>query len=183
MLRRYFARMKTKSIRPARKPFSKIVWSSIGAFVGIYIISLFSTSFSSSDGFFLLGSFGASAVLVYGAPEVAFSQPRNLLGGHIISAFVSVFLVKVFSSYVGVEMLCALSVAVSVLFMHITLTMHPPGGATALIYVIGSSKIQSLGWLYPLSPIGVGALMLLLVALAVNNLSSNTSRHYPLYWY
>lgn len=175
--------MKPKALRPARKPIHKIIWSSIGAFFGIYIISIFSTTISTHDGFFLLGSFGASAVLIYGAPEVAFSQPRNLIGGHFLSAVVSVFIVKNLGAYLDFAFLCALSVSISVLVMHFTLTMHPPGGATALIYVIGSHKIQDLGWLYPLTPIALGAFILLMVALLINNLSSSHQRHYPVYWY
>ncbi len=182
-LKRYFARMRSKEIRPARKPVSKILWSALGAFVSIYILSRFSQYFSPQDGFFLLGSFGASAVLVYGAPDVAFSQPRNLLGGHILSALISVVLVKFLEGTIEVEALCALSVSLSVLVMHFTLTMHPPGGATALIYVIGSEEIRSLGWLYPITPIATGAVIMLLVALVINNLSNNSKRHYPLYWY
>ncbi len=182
-LRRYFQRMRSKNIRPARKPISKILWSAVGAFVGIYMMSIFSNSFSTEDSFFLLGSFGASAVLIYGAPEVPFSQPRNLIGGHVFSAIVSVFLVKSFGNLLSLELLCALSVALSVLVMHLTITMHPPGGATALIYVIGSEKIQSLGWIYPLSPIALGVIMMLIVALIINNMSGNSKRHYPTYWY
>jgi CBS domain-containing membrane protein len=59
--------------------------------------------------------------------------------------------------------------------------MHPPGGATALIYVMGND-LNTLGWLYPITPIGIGAFLMLIVALIVNNLSSNTKRHYPIYW-
>jgi CBS domain-containing membrane protein len=80
-------------------------------------------------------------------------------------------------------MLCALSVAISVTVMHFTLTMHPPGGATALIYIIGTKEIQSLGWMYPLTPIALGVIMMLIIALVVNNISSNSKRHYPIYWY
>jgi CBS-domain-containing membrane protein len=65
--------------------------------------------------------------------------------------------------------------------MHITRTLHPPGGATALIAVIGGEKIQSLGYLYALVPTATGAMIMLLVALLVNNMSN--SRHYPEYWF
>lgn len=181
-LRNYFARMRSKDIRPSRKPLNKIMWSVIGSFVGIYVMSIFSNFFSVKDSFFLLGSFGASAVLIYGAPEVHFSQPRNLIGGHVLSAFISVFLVKVLGGFLNLELLCALSVALSVLVMHLTLTMHPPGGATALLFVIGSEHIQALGWLYPFTPIALGTLIMLSIALFVNNMSNNTKRHYPLYW-
>ena len=37
----------------------------------------------------LLGSFGASCVLVFGFPDLPFSQPRNLVGGHVLSSLVA----------------------------------------------------------------------------------------------
>jgi CBS-domain-containing membrane protein len=64
--------------------------------------------------------------------------------------------------------------------MHATKTLHPPGGATALIAVIGSQKIHDLGYLYAVIPVGTGALLMLVVALLVNNLSAN--RKYPEFW-
>lgn len=183
MLSSYFARMKPKSKSPSRKPLSKILWSGLGAFLGIYMISIFGRYFAIEESFFLLGSFGASAVLLYGAPQAEFSQPRNLIGGHVISALVAVFLVEVCGKWLSLELVCALSVSLSIVTMHFSKTMHPPGGATALIYAIGSEQISALKWLYPFTPIGAGALIMLLVALCVNNLSSNTKRHYPTYWW
>ena len=183
MIKSYMQRMKTKSQPPSRKPLSKILWSGLGAFVGIYLVAVFGHYFAIEESFFLLGSFGASAVLIYGAPQADFSQPRNILGGHILSACVAVLLLKAFSSIFSTELLCALSVSSSIIVMHFSRTMHPPGGATALIYVMGGEQIHRLGWLYPLTPIGLGALIMLLVALFINNLSSNSKRHYPTYWF
>ncbi|MCF8029730.1 MAG: HPP family protein, partial [Desulfohalobiaceae bacterium] len=61
-----------------------------------------------------------------------------------------------------------------------TKTLHPPGGATALIAVIGSGSIHNLGYLYALIPAGTGALIMLVVALLVNNIPK--SRYYPEFW-
>ena len=58
---------------------------------------------------------------------------------------------------------------------------YPPGGATALIAVIGSSRIHALGFWYALVPAGLGAVLMLVIALLVNNLSSN--RRYPEFWF
>ena len=44
----------------------------------------------------IIASFGASAVLVFGAIEVPLAQPRNLIGGHFVSALVGVCLTKLF---------------------------------------------------------------------------------------
>ena len=57
----------------------------------------------------------------------------------------------------------------------------PPGGATALIAVIGSERVHQLGFLYVLSPVALGALIMLVVALIVNNLIS--FRRYPVFWW
>lgn len=65
--------------------------------------------------------------------------------------------------------------------MLATKTLHPPGGATALIAVIGGKAIYSLGYLYAFIPAGLGAIVLLIIALLVNNLSEN--RKYPEYWF
>jgi CBS-domain-containing membrane protein len=67
--------------------------------------------------------------------------------------------------------------------MQITKTLHPPGGATALIANIGSEKITSLGYMYVISPVLTGVLLLLLVALLVNNRAAH--RKYPINknWY
>jgi CBS-domain-containing membrane protein len=61
--------------------------------------------------------------------------------------------------------------------MQITKTLHPPGGATALIAVIGSEKVKALGFLYALSPVFTGSVILLVVALVFNNLTPY--RKYP----
>ena len=128
----------------------------------------------------MVGSFGASAVLIYGAPQADFSQPRNLLGGHIISATIGVSIYKLLPFDIALS--GALAVSLSVVAMHVTRTRHPPGGATALIAVIGSSEVHSTGYLFVLTPIGTGAFAMLIVALIVNNLSRDPTRHYPKYW-
>ncbi|MFO7760250.1 MAG: HPP family protein [Desulfobia sp.] len=53
-------------------------------------------------------------------------------------------------------------------------------GATALIAVIGSAKIHALGFWYVLVPAGLGAALMLAVALLVNNIAP--CRRYPEFW-
>lgn len=71
----------------------------------------------------------------------------------------------------------AFAVSTSILVMQLTLTLHPPGGATALIAVIGSEQIHELGFFYVLIPVTSGAFILLIIAMIVNNIPSN--RAYP----
>jgi CBS-domain-containing membrane protein len=178
----YLSRMKSTGVCPARKPITKIVWSWIGAFLGIYLVSLMGRllALTSLESLFLVGSFGATAVLIYGAPMAEFSQPRNLVGGHLFSAIVGV---TVFMIMGDTNILAGpVAVSLSIVVMHFTRTLHPPGGATALIAVIGGDKVHALGYLYVLCPVLLGATLMLLVALIVNNMSTNPKRHYPVYW-
>ncbi|TXK52854.1 HPP family protein [Pontibacter qinzhouensis] len=156
------------------------IWTFIGSLLGIGIIGFVQTqnSFvSSSDQLFLIGSFGASAVLVYGATNSPLAQPRNLIGGHLLSAIVGVSVYKIFNNPDLIWLSAALSVSVSIVLMQITKTLHPPGGATALIANIGSEKIKALGFYYVLHPVLFGVLVLFVVAILVNNIPKN--RNYP----
>lgn len=151
-------------------------WSFLGSFVGIGVLAYIqSIHFSGNDAVYLIGSFGASSVLVYGIIQSPFSQPRNLVGGHIISAFIGVTVHKIAPDIIWIA--APLAVSLAIISMQITKTLHPPGGATALIAVIGSDKIKDLGYMYVFSPVLIGVLILLLTALIFNNMTS--SRSYP----
>lgn len=151
-------------------------WSFIGSFVGIGLIAYSqSQQFSQQDIVYLIGSFGASSVLVYGIIESPFSQPRNLIGGHLISAFIGVTVHYLFPDTIYIA--APLAVSLSIVLMQITKTLHPPGGATALIAIIGTQKIKDLGYWYVLSPVLTGVLILFFTALIFNNMTP--SRKYP----
>jgi len=151
-------------------------WSFIGSFIGIGGIAFtHSYWFPVNDNLFLIGSFGASSVLVYGVIQSPLSQPRNLVGGHVISALIGVTVAYILPDILWIA--APLAVSQSIVMMQITKTLHPPGGATALIAVIGSEKVKSLGFWYVLSPVLTGCLILLIVALLFNNITSK--RQYP----
>jgi len=151
-------------------------WSFVGAFVGIFIIAFIqSLHLPILENVFLIGSFGASSVLVYGAIQSPLAQPRNLVGGHVVSALVGVTVAYLLPPIIWLT--APLAVASSIVFMQMTRTLHPPGGATALIAVTGGTKVASMGYWYVFSPVLSGALILLLTALVFNNIT--TKRHYP----
>lgn len=180
MFREYFGKMggSTRG-RPPRVSNEEIVWSWIGAFLGIAAVAWVSNEFFEGyDSILMIGSFGASAVLVYGAVRSPLAQPRNLVGGHILSAIVGVLCWKLLGQHLWLAE--SMAVATSIAAMHATRTLHPPGGATALIAVIGSPDIHQMGFLYVLIPATIGPLILLLVALLVNNIPK--SRRYPEVW-
>jgi CBS-domain-containing membrane protein len=182
---RYFSKWRgTTRGSPPRVSSAEVLWSWVGAFVGIALVTWLNTRwFSGTDAGLLIGSLGASAVLVYGAARSPLAQPRNLVGGHVLSALVGVGCWQLLGHWPGVAELLApgLAVASAIALMHLTRTLHPPGGATALIAVIGSEDIHAAGLWYVLIPAGLGPALLLGVALVVNNLPA--TRRYPETWW
>jgi len=171
--------MKGSTKSPPRVSLSEIGWSWIGAFLGISAVAFMNYNLlAQTDLIMIIGSFGASAVLIYGAIKSPLAQPRNLIGGHIISAVIGVAFYRLLGGHMWLA--SSMSVATAIAVMHATKTLHPPGGATALIAVIGSHKVHALGYLYAVIPAGFGALIMLIVALLVNNIPK--TRKYPEFW-
>jgi CBS-domain-containing membrane protein len=180
MLREYVNKMKGTTKSPPAVGVFEIIWSWIGSFLGITPVAVINYHFfAGTDLVMIIGSFGASAVLIYGAIRSPLAQPRNLLGGHVFSALIGVAAYNLLSNHLWLA--AAIAVATAIAVMHATKTLHPPGGATALIAVIGSQKIHDLGYLYALMPAGIGAAIMLMVALLVNNIPK--ARRYPEFWF
>jgi CBS-domain-containing membrane protein len=175
----YFQKMKGFSNSPPAPGIQEIAWSWLGAFLGIAAVSVIHYNLlAQTDLIMVIGSFGASAVLIYGAVRSPLAQPRNLLGGHVLSAVIGVFCYQTFQGEMWLA--ASLAVATAIGVMHATKTLHPPGGATALIAVLGGEKVHELGYFYVLVPVASGALLMLLVALLINNIPQ--TRRYPEFW-
>jgi len=175
----YFEKMKGNGRSAPRIPQIEIFWSWLGSFLGIAAVAALHWHWAApQDLVMIIGSFGASAVLIYGAIDAPLAQPRNLIGGHFLSALVGVACFQFFAF--EPVLAAALSVSLAIALMQATKTLHPPGGATALIAVIGSDNIHQLGYFYAIVPALSGAVVMLIVALAVNNLAP--TRRYPKYW-
>jgi CBS-domain-containing membrane protein len=179
-LRAYLKKMRgTTRGSPPRVSNQEVVWSWIGAFLGIGLVGWINQFyFTGTDLTFTIGSMGSSAVLVYGAVRSPLAQPRNLIGGHIIAAVIGVVSWQLLWSVPWLA--GAVAVATAIALMHLTKTLHPPAGATALIAVIGSDEIHEMGYLFVVIPSTLGPLVLLAVGLIVNNIPK--TRRYPEFW-
>jgi CBS-domain-containing membrane protein len=175
-----FSKMKGSTKSPPRVSGHEIALSWTGAFLGIGLVAfLDELLLDRADVLLLVASFGASAALLYGAPRSPLAQPRNFIGGHVLSALVGVACFKLFQ---GTPWLAAaMAAATAVAVMHWAKALHPPGGATALVAVVGGDKIHSLGFLYVLTPVAAGALIMLVTALVFNN--AVKTRRYPEFWW
>lgn len=181
---RYFRRMRGTpgaSVHPKPSPLT-VLTAFLGCFVGIYVIALPEVvDLPISTKFFLIGSFGASAALLFGAPRAPLAQPRSLIFGQLIAAVCGVTAFKLVGGDVGLA--AGLAVGSATAIMLLTGSLHPPAGATALIAVLGPAKVHALGYEYVLSPVLIGVMTLLVAALLINNLSPDENRHYPLSWW
>lgn len=176
----YFYKMRGHNPATYDFSFTETLWSFGGAFIAMLALAYVNIEvWGREEQGLLLGSFGASAMLVFGAPHAPFAQPRNVVGGHVISALVGVFIQLHCND--NPWLASALAVAVAVSAMHVTATLHPPGGATALIAVIGSPELKDFGYSYALYPVGVSMAVMVLVGVLYNNLSGR--RRYPVYWW
>ena len=92
---------------------------------------------------------------------------RPLILGQLIAALTGVTAYKLLGSHIGLA--ASVAVATTIVFMQLTSVVHPPAGATALIAVLGPAQVHHLGYQFVLSPVLVGALILLVVAVIVNN--------------
>lgn len=149
-----------------------------GGFVSIALLILFCRATLHLQGAsMLIASMGASAVLLFGVPHGALSQPWPVIAGHALSALVGVLCAKTIPD---VTLAGACAVGVSIGLMHVFRCIHPPGGATALTAVIGGASVRELGFSFIWSPVLINALTLVLVAVAFNALFR--WRRYPAYW-
>ena len=158
-------------LRGLRPPMSLryAVWSFLSATFGILAICEITTLVGHP---LLIGSFGASAVLLFGATDSPLAQPRNLIGGHLVSAGVAVIVVAIFGS---TPLTMAVGVGLAIFQMNMTHTTHPPGGATALIGIQGAAGPWFILW-----PVLPGVLILLAAAILTNNVVYH--RSYPKHW-
>lgn len=154
----------------------EIITSSVGSFVAIYLIYWFSSLvLRGYDLPLMVASMGAAGVLLYAAPRSTMSQPWPLFVGHLISAVVGVSCAKFIPD---LALSSAVAVSGAILAMHLTRSLHPPGGAAALVAVIGGESIQTLGYLYVLVPVGLNVLIMFVAAMLINNAMPGSS--YPL---
>ena len=153
--------------------------SAIGGFVGIFFILLTSWKVlgDREAALLIVGSMGASAVLVFGVPHGPLSQPWAVFGGHAVSAVVGVACAKaVPQPFVA----AALAVGTAIGAMHYLRCIHPPGGATAISAVIGGPAVHALGYDFLLTPVLLNVSIILATAIAVN--AFFPWRRYPAGW-
>lgn len=165
----YFSKMKGSGKSPLKVLPKNAAIGFIGGFIAIAILA-FLTDFTAEV--WIIAPFGASCVLAFGIWDSPLSQPRNIIGGHLISTFVGLCVYHVLGSG---TISMALGVGLAIALMMLTRTTHPPAGANPLVVIMAGSS-----WSFLVTPVLIGAVMIVLVALLVNNLDNK--RRYPNFW-
>lgn len=154
---------------PPRAANKQIVLAWLGGCLAIASVALLADSLAVT---LILGSFGASCVLLFGFPDVPFSQPRNVIIGHVLSSFVGLAILAIFGTH---SWSLALAVGTAIALMMLTRTVHPPAGSNPVIVFLTKPA-----WGFLLYPTLFGAIILVLVALIY--LNATRTAKYPKYW-
>ncbi|RTL58119.1 MAG: HPP family protein [Rhodocyclaceae bacterium] len=140
--------------------------ATLGGIISIVLVLLVTAAaVGPQDALLIVPSIGASAVLIFAVPHSPFAQPWSVLAGHLSSAIVGVACYQ----WIPQPILaagCAVGLAIGV--MHLTRSIHPPGGATALAAVIGGPALHKLGYGYVVHPIAINCAVILLAGIAFN---------------
>ncbi len=146
-----------------------------GALIGVFLTGLVCQMIGGDDLQrlpWLIAPLGASAVLVFALPASPMAQPWAVVGGNTLSALVGIVGVQG-AHFLGAPQLAAgLAVATAIALMLTLRCLHPPGGATALLMVLGGIGDPA----FAVYPVMLNSLLLVLAGIVYNNA---TRRPYP----
>jgi len=148
----------------------RLIWCAAGAATSLGLVFWIVSPPSSP---LLLFSLGGSAVFLFGLTRAPAAQPRALFGGHLGGAFIGVLC---FQGFGDASWVYILAVVLTLAFMLLTGTVHPPAGANPLIMVHGHAGLLAV-W----QPVGMGILIMALVAVLWSRLVPTMVR-YPHKW-
>ena len=120
----------------------------------------------------LIAPLGASAVLIFAVPNAPLAQPWSAITGNVVSAAVAILVLKTMPG-IAVP---AIAVGGATLAMLLTRSLHPPGGAVALLATLEHETVLEIGFWFALIPVGVLTAALVIGGIFFNRL---TGRHYP----
>ncbi|MEI9992675.1 MAG: HPP family protein [Rhizomicrobium sp.] len=141
--------------------------SGLGGFIVIFLLAQASASLHTM---LLIAPFGASCVLVFALPHSPLAQPRNVIGGHLVSATVGL---SAYALLGATPWSFALAVGLSIALMELTGTLHPPAGADPIVAILAKA-----GWTFLLSPVLAGAVLIVAGAFVYHRILSH--RPYPI---
>ncbi|MEO4052352.1 HPP family protein [Solibacillus sp. CAU 1738] len=152
-----------------RTNFADAFTAALGGFLSIGTLLLL-TSLTGAQ--WLMATLAGSCVLVFGAWNAPFSQPRNIIGGHLLTSTIGII---TYNTLGATTFSISFAICISIFLMMMTKTVHPPAGANPLIILL-----NGYSWSYLITPVLIGSIIIVVYALIINNIRQN--RKYPLFW-
>jgi CBS domain-containing membrane protein len=122
----------------------------------------------------LIAPMGAAAVLLFAVPASPMAQPRAVLGGNILSALVAITVMRLIPD----PMIAAgVAVGLAIVAMALLRCLHPPGGAVALLIVLGGHDVAAMGYGFALMPVAVDSALLTAAAWGFHRFSGHSYPH------
>jgi CBS-domain-containing membrane protein len=146
----------------------------LGGFLAILTL-VYLTIYSGS--YFIMAPFGASCVILFAVSQSPLAQPRNVIFGHLISAFIGLLFLKLLGDSVFV---IAFSVGCAIAAMQFLRCVHPPAGANPLVILLTANQVN-YDFSFLLFPVLSGSIALVIIAYIVNNLIGKSK--WPIYWF
>ena len=153
-----------------KNKFLRLLWCALGASIGLGL-SLWIVYPDVSPIF--MASIGGTAVFLFGLTRAPAAQPRAVFGGHLGGALIGILCTQALGSSLPV---LVLSCVLTMVFMLVTRTTHPPAGATPLLMVQASAE-----WFALWQAVGLSVLILFLVAVVWSRIIPGML-HYPVKW-
>ena len=153
--------MRARKSRKVPRAYARAIRGAIGGGLGLSLMVAFANW---TDLPLEAVPFTTSIVLVMAAPESDQAQPRNIIGGHVLSALSGLVVWMALGTN---PLLAGPAVALSIAAMQLTGTLHPPAGINAMLFV----SLQ-LSWKFLLMPVAVGALGLVAFAFLYHRLTA-----------
>ncbi|CAM4178243.1 CBS-domain-containing membrane protein [Paenibacillus endophyticus] len=166
----FWLKMRSKGRSPLKVVPRNALIGAIGGFTAIAVLALLSELTASA---WMMAPFGATCVLAFGLWDAPLSQPRNIIGGHVISTLVGLLCLHFFGQSIWVM---AAAVGLSIGLMMLSKTTHPPAGADPLVVILSGSS-----WTFLLTPVLIGSVLIVVMALLINNMDKK--RKYPTFWF
>ncbi|MCK0197715.1 HPP family protein [Ancylobacter sp. 6x-1] len=136
-------------------PFGAAARAGFGGFLAIFCLAGLTAYL---DRLLLIAPFGATCVLVFALPDSPLAQPRNVIGGHLISSAVGLSVLALLGPG---PLALALGVGLAIGAMVLTRTLHPPAGADPIVVILAGAS-----WPFLLAPVLVGTVFLVLLSRA-----------------
>jgi len=150
-----------------------------GITIGILAYITFQSILAGTNyGLWLAASFGSSVVVVFGYPDNEFSQPKNVLLGHLLCALIGIIFVTLFKitqDRTIFFLAIGLAVGFSVMLMMALKITHPPAGGNTIVVMLTQDSFQIL-----IFPIMVGAITIIIGGVIYNRFI--LKKNYPLKW-